>query len=127
MVLGLIIVSGYTSINANVKAELFPTEIRALGVGLPYALTVSLFGGTAEFIALWMKNIGSESSFYYYVSACIALSLITYLCMGETSKFSQLDAKEESRDVRTVRTAHSESVHAIHKEYKSQDVNDMIL
>lgn len=74
-----------------------------------------------------MKNIGSESSFYYYVSACIVLSIITYLCMGETSKFSQLDAKVESRDVRTVRTAHSESVHASHKEYKSQDVNDMIL
>ena len=44
----LIIVSGYTSINAVVKAELFPTEIRALGVGLPYALTVSIFGGTAD-------------------------------------------------------------------------------
>ncbi|MBJ8062377.1 alpha-ketoglutarate transporter, partial [Bacillus cereus] len=58
MMVGLIIVTGYTSINANVKAELFPTEIRALGVGLPYALTVAIFGGTAEFIALWLKSIG---------------------------------------------------------------------
>lgn len=55
MMVGLIIVTGYTSINAIVKAELFPTEIRALGVGLPYALTVAIFGGTAEFIALWLK------------------------------------------------------------------------
>ncbi len=56
MMVGLIIVTGYTSINAIVKAELFPTEIRALGVGLPYALTVAIFGGTAEFIALWLKK-----------------------------------------------------------------------
>src|SRR3546814_10885152 len=56
----LLIVSGYTSINAIVKAELFPTEIRAIGVGLPYALTVSIFGGTAEYIALWFKHIGHE-------------------------------------------------------------------
>ena len=47
MMVGLIIVTGYTSINAIVKAELFPTEIRALGVGLPYALTVAIFSGTA--------------------------------------------------------------------------------
>ena len=68
MMVGLIIVTGYTSINAIVKAELFPTEIRALGVGLPYALTVAIFGGTAEFIALWLKSIGMESLFYFYVA-----------------------------------------------------------
>ena len=55
------IVTGYTSINAIVKAELFPTKIRALGVGLPYALTVAIFGGTAEYVALWFKNAGHES------------------------------------------------------------------
>ena len=60
----LTIVSGYTAINAVVKAELFPVEIRALGVGLPYALTVAIFGGTAEYVALWFKNIGHESGFY---------------------------------------------------------------
>ena len=60
MMLGLIIVSGYTSINAVVKAELFPARIRALGVGLPYALTVAIFGGTTEYVALGLKNIGHE-------------------------------------------------------------------
>ena len=54
----LIIISGYTSINAVVKAELFPANIRALGVGFPYAIAVSLFGGTAEYIALWFKTDG---------------------------------------------------------------------
>ena len=47
-----LIVAGYTSINAVVKAELFPTKVRATGVGVPYAVTVSIFGGTTDPIAL---------------------------------------------------------------------------
>jgi MHS family alpha-ketoglutarate permease-like MFS transporter len=80
----LLAVSGYTSINAVVKAELFPTEIRALGVGLPYAIAVSLFGGTAEYLALWAKSAGHERWFYWYVTFCIAASLIVYITMRET-------------------------------------------
>lgn len=98
MMVGLIIVTGYTSINAIVKAELFPTEIRALGVGLPYALTVAIFGGTAEFIALWLKSIGMESLFYFYVAGCIAISFITYWRMDESSKTSQIEAELGSGD-----------------------------
>jgi len=86
----LIIVSGYTSINAVVKAELFPTEIRALGVGLPYALTVSIFGGTAEYVALWFKSAGMESGFYWYVTACIACSLLVYATMKDTKQHSRI-------------------------------------
>jgi MHS family alpha-ketoglutarate permease-like MFS transporter len=87
----LIIVSGYTSINAVVKAELFPTEIRALGVGLPYALTVSIFGGTAEYVALWFKSIGMETGYYWYVTACIACSLLVYVFMKDTRKHSRIE------------------------------------
>lgn len=91
----LTIVSGYTAINAVVKAELFPVEIRALGVGLPYALTVAIFGGTAEYVALWFKNIGHESGFYWYVTACIACSLVVYVLMPDTRKHSRIDQDEE--------------------------------
>jgi MHS family alpha-ketoglutarate permease-like MFS transporter len=86
-----IIVSGYTSINAVVKAELFPTRVRATGVGLPYAITVSIFGGTAESIALWFKSIGHESWFYYYLTACIATSLVVYLLMRDTKTTSAMN------------------------------------
>ncbi|MDN5423080.1 MAG: MFS transporter, partial [Chryseobacterium sp.] len=79
----LIIVSGYTSINAVVKAELFPSEIRALGVGLPYALTVAIFGGTAEYVALWFKQAGTEQYFYWYITGCILFSLIVYAGMKD--------------------------------------------
>jgi MHS family alpha-ketoglutarate permease-like MFS transporter len=86
-----IIVSGYTSINAVVKAELFPTRVRATGVGLPYAITVSIFGGTAESIALWFKSIGREHWFYYYLTGCIATSLVVYLLMRDTRTDSAMN------------------------------------
>ena len=50
LTLGFVILTGYTSINAVVKAELFPTHVRALGVGLGYALANSPFGGTAPLL-----------------------------------------------------------------------------
>lgn len=87
----LVIVSGYTSINAVVKAELFPAEVRALGVGLPYALTVAIFGGTAEYIALWCKQAHVEHYFYWYITACIFFSFIVYSTMKDTKKTSELD------------------------------------
>ncbi|MDB4912800.1 MAG: alpha-ketoglutarate transporter [Gemmatimonadetes bacterium] len=87
----LLAVSGYTSINAVVKAELFPTEIRALGVALPYAVAVSVFGGTAEYIALWLKNIGHESWYFWYVTVCVAMSLLVYATMPETQRAMEID------------------------------------
>ena len=86
----LVVLSGYTSINAVVKAELFPPEIRALGVGLPYAITVSLFGGTAEYIALWFKSMGHEYLFFWYVTGCIACSFAVYATMRETQRESRI-------------------------------------
>ncbi|MGW1199143.1 MFS transporter [Streptomyces sp. NPDC002536] len=82
--LALVIVTGYTSINACVKAELFPTGVRSLGVALPYAIANALFGGTAEYVALWFKNAGIESGFSWYVAGCAAVSLVVYLTMRET-------------------------------------------
>jgi MHS family alpha-ketoglutarate permease-like MFS transporter len=86
----LLIVSGYTAVNAVVKAELFPTEVRALGVALPYAVAVAVFGGTAEYVAFWAKSIGHESAFYWYVSVCTAISLVVYLFMPETKRHSRI-------------------------------------
>ena len=86
LTLALLVISGYTAINAVVKAELFPTSIRALGVGFPYAIAVSVFGGTAEYLALWFKNMGHERWFYWYVTACIVGSLVVYVTMPETQR-----------------------------------------
>lgn len=91
IMLALVIVSGYTSINAVVKAELFPAEVRALGVGFPYAIAVSVFGGTAEWFALKFKLSGHEQWFYIYVTICIAVSLVIYLTMKDTRKYSKIE------------------------------------
>jgi MHS family alpha-ketoglutarate permease-like MFS transporter len=89
-----IFVAGYTSINAIVKAELFPTKVRALGVGLPYAITVSVFGGTAPAVALYFKSLGHEDWFYYYLSGMIFLSLIIYATMRDTKHESAMHRHE---------------------------------
>jgi MHS family alpha-ketoglutarate permease-like MFS transporter len=88
------IVTGYTSINAVVKAELFPTTVRAIGVGLPYALTVSIFGGTADSVALWFKSIGHEGWYYYYLTGMIGISLLVYLFMRDTKADSAMHRHE---------------------------------
>lgn len=90
ILVALAISSLYSSISAVVKAELFPVEIRALGVGLPYAITVSVFGGSAEYIALWCKNIGHESLFYWYVTGCVFCSLLVYIFMREPQRDSRI-------------------------------------
>jgi MHS family alpha-ketoglutarate permease-like MFS transporter len=92
LILALFVVSGYTSISAVVKAELFPTEIRALGVGLPFALTVAIFGGTAEYLALFAKSRGVEEWFYWYVTGCALISLLVYWRMGETQTSGRMAA-----------------------------------
>jgi MFS transporter, MHS family, alpha-ketoglutarate permease len=102
MLAGLVIVTGYTSINAIVKAELFPTHIRALGVGLPYALTAAIFGGSTEYVALALKNAGHERVFFYYLAGCVLISLIVYVFMRETSRNSPIDAAPGERDAEAV-------------------------
>ncbi|MDY0976734.1 MFS transporter [Massilia sp. CFBP9012] len=88
-----IIVSGYTSINALVKAEMFPASIRATGVGVPYAFAVSIFGGTAEYVGLWFKSVDLESGFYWYVTGVIACTLVVCWFMRDTAAHSKIDAE----------------------------------
>ncbi len=90
VVAALFIVTGYTAINAVVKAELFPAHIRTLGVALPYALANTMFGGTAEYVALWLKNENMERGFYWYVTAMIGVSLVVYLRMRDTRAHSKI-------------------------------------
>jgi MHS family alpha-ketoglutarate permease-like MFS transporter len=87
---GLVAVSGYTAINAVVKAELFPAHIRALGVALPYAIANAVFGGSAEYVALLFKSLGAEQGFYWYVAGLIAISLIVFVKMGDTREKSTI-------------------------------------
>jgi MHS family alpha-ketoglutarate permease-like MFS transporter len=86
----LLIVSFYTSISGLVKAELFPTEVRAIGVGLSYAIGNALFGGSAEYVALWFKQAGNEQLFYYYVCGMAVLGLLAVLWMPDSRRHNML-------------------------------------
>jgi MHS family alpha-ketoglutarate permease-like MFS transporter len=91
VLLALAIASFYTSISGVVKAELFPAEVRALGVGLTYAVANALFGGTAEYVALWLKQAGRESWFAWYVAAIVAIGFAASIIMPDTRKYGYLD------------------------------------
>ena len=84
----MIIVSGYTAVNAAVKSELYPAYIRALGVALPYAMASAIFGGTAEYAALWFKQAGMEDGFFLYVSAAMLLAMLVALRLRDTARQS---------------------------------------
>jgi len=86
----LIVLTGYSSMSAVVKAELFPAEVRGLGVAFPYALANAVFGGTAEYVALACKKAGQESAFYVYVSLVLALSGVVALAMREPQAQSRI-------------------------------------
>jgi metabolite-proton symporter len=96
----LLCISFYTSISGLVKAELFPMHVRALGVGLSYAIANAAFGGTAEYLALWFKSIGHETLFFWYVTAMCGIALIAALAMPDTRKKGFLTA-DEARHLQT--------------------------
>ena len=89
--LALTVISFYTGISGIVKAELFPANVRALGVGLSYALANATFGGTAEFVALYFKDAGMETSFFWYVTAMLAIAFIASLIMPNPKVHGYLD------------------------------------
>jgi len=97
IVVALAIISFYTAISGLVKAELFPMEVRALGVGLSYAIGNALFGGSAEAVALWFKQQGMESMFYWYVTVLAAIALITAITMPDANKNNAKGIAEDLR------------------------------
>ena len=91
IIAALAIVSLYTSISGLVKAEMFPPEVRALGVGLAYAVANALFGGSAEYVALGLKSIGMEQTFYWYVSGMMVLAFLVSLRLPRQASYLHHD------------------------------------
>ncbi|MFZ3554704.1 MFS transporter [Streptomyces sp. BH055] len=93
MTLALAFVTGYSALAAIVKAEMFPTKVRALGVGLPHALVTATFGGLTEPVALALKQNGHETVFFWYVTGCVGLTLLATLLVREPSRDSHLETE----------------------------------
>jgi MHS family alpha-ketoglutarate permease-like MFS transporter len=98
IVLALAIVSLYTSISGVVKAEMFPPEVRALSVGFAYAIANALFGGSAEYVALWFKERGMEPSFYWYVTVLCAIAFVAAIVMPDPKVKGYLHGHESDPD-----------------------------
>lgn len=86
VMLALVIASFYTSISGILKAEMFPAQVRALGVGLSYAVANALFGGSAEYVALSLKSVGFETAFFWYVTAMGAVAFLVSLMLHRKGK-----------------------------------------
>jgi len=81
----------FTAIAPAVFAELFGTEVRSLGIGLPFNLVVALLGGTTPYLMTWLQSHGHERWFLVYVCVGSAVSLITYVLMKETAHIALRD------------------------------------
>ncbi|WP_138760256.1 MFS transporter [Modestobacter altitudinis] len=94
--IGYVVLTGYTSINAIVKAELFPAEFRALGVGIGYALANSAFGGTAPLLFQAAKSSDRDDVFTMYVTVVIGVSLLVYVFGLKNKGITVLDREQGS-------------------------------
>ncbi|WP_462381292.1 MFS family transporter [Pseudomonas sp. Marseille-QA0892] len=91
IVIAMAIVSLYTSISGLVKAEMFPPEVRALGVGLSYAIANAVFGGSAEYAALGLKSLGAETAFYWYVSGMMMIAFFVSMRLPKQASYLHHD------------------------------------
>lgn len=107
---GFVVLTGYTSINALVKAQLFPTHIRALGVGLGYALANSLFGGTAPLLYAGAQGSGQVPLFIVYVTVIIAASLLVYIVALRDKAPNWLEDEVEMQELEAARLERREAV-----------------
>lgn len=91
VMLGLTINAFYTAIAGLVKADMFPAPVRALGVGLPYAIGNALFGGTAESVALALRQAGRTETYFWYLAAVSAVAFLASLAMPNLTRHGYLD------------------------------------
>ncbi|MGI8716575.1 MAG: MFS transporter [Lapillicoccus sp.] len=82
--IGVTLLTGYSANCAVIMSEQFPPEVRATGIGLPYALAVALFGGTAPYITTWMAASGYRGQTWVYVAVAALIGCIVYARMPET-------------------------------------------
>jgi MFS transporter, MHS family, alpha-ketoglutarate permease len=81
-------------INALV-ASLMPTEARVTGVGLGFALGVSLFGGTAPYLLIWLSSHGVFWAFPTYMAAVLVTGVLLYFAaVRVTGVYIETDVHE---------------------------------
>ncbi|MCT4712763.1 MFS transporter [Enterobacteriaceae bacterium H11S18] len=103
VIAGLLIASFYTPVTGVMKADLYPANVRVLGVSLPYAIGNALCGGTAEYIALYTRSVGVESHFYIYVAVMTFLSFVAAWMLPDLKKHGWLDGDGKIEEMTVLR------------------------
>jgi MFS transporter, MHS family, alpha-ketoglutarate permease len=81
---GLGLYAVFSSIAPAIMSEIFPTELRALGIGAWYNLTVALFGGTAPLLIAALSGAGTPQLFFWYVAGAALVAFLIILTLPET-------------------------------------------
>jgi MHS family alpha-ketoglutarate permease-like MFS transporter len=84
MSVALFFLGAFVGIMPAFFAELFPTEVRASGVGVPYSVVVALLGGTAPYLLTWLNSHGIAWLFSAYMVLLVTIGLISTLLTPET-------------------------------------------
>ncbi|WP_341313626.1 MFS transporter [Paraburkholderia sp. IMGN_8] len=88
-----ITLSGYYGPFGALIAELFPANVRSIGLSLAYNFAVMLFGGFGPFVVTWLINTtGSPLAPTYYVMGGLALSIVAVACIPG-KRHADLDAR----------------------------------
>ncbi|MEI2387399.1 MFS transporter [Breoghania sp. JC706] len=89
-VVGALFISLNNAVLGTTFSELFPTEVRASGIGIPYAICAALFGGTAPLVATWLQGLGGAAFISAYIAAICAISLLVHLFLTPETRGKSL-------------------------------------
>ena len=84
MAIALFVMGAILSVMPAMMAELFPTGLRAAGVGVPYSIGVAAFGGTAAYVQTFFADRGTPELFEWYALALVAVSIAALVTIPET-------------------------------------------
>ncbi|ALE73098.1 major facilitator transporter [Pseudonocardia sp. EC080610-09] len=84
MTVALVLIGAPCAIAPALYAELFPTGIRAAGLGVPYSVSVALFGGTAPYLQTLFAEIGRPGLFLAYSAGLLVVSGVAVYLLPET-------------------------------------------
>ena len=90
-VVGALFVALNNGVIGTVLAELFPTRVRASGIGIPYAISAAIFGGTAPIVTTWLQGLGGALYVSLYVMAFCVVAILTHLFLTPETRGKLLD------------------------------------
>ncbi|CAM01966.1 MHS family alpha-ketoglutarate permease-like MFS transporter [Saccharopolyspora erythraea NRRL 2338] len=84
MSVAMVLIAASAAIAPAVYCEMFPTRIRTVGVGIPYAVAVATFGGTAPYLQTWVGQSFGAAWFTGYIAALLLVSAVIVTTLPET-------------------------------------------